>query len=417
MSPLPSRDERRAAGEAARSRVPPPAHAGWRPTPDRADPVALLEEQAATRIPELVPIRYGRMAVSPFTFYRGAALPMAADLSATPKAGIVVQLCGDAHLSNFGLFASPERDLVFDINDFDETLHGPFEWDVKRLAASIVVAGRTRGFDDHGVRHAVHRIRRVLPYPDRRVRGHGGDGGALLQGRRRGNPRLRGQAGPAVPPGDGEVDPPPRRPPRAAEADGGRRRGSSPHRGPSPAHHAPAEATPETASRRPSPATGTRSPRIDGCCSTGTSSSTPPSRWSGSAASAWQRSQSCSWVATRTTPCSSRSSRPRRRCWSGSCRRAPAQPRGARRRRPAPPPGRERHPARVGGRGEGPPLVRSPVAGPEGRRGRRGHDARRPGHVGRAVRLGPRPGTCPLRPAGRDRRLPRHGQGLRPRHR
>jgi uncharacterized protein (DUF2252 family) len=157
VSPLPSRDERRAAGEAARSRVPLAAHAGWRPAPDRPDPVALLVGQAATRMPELVPIRYGRMAVSPFTFYRGAALPMAADLAATPATGIVVQLCGDAHLSNFGLFASPERDLVFDINDFDETLHGPFEWDVKRLAASIVVAGRTRAFADHGVRHAVHR--------------------------------------------------------------------------------------------------------------------------------------------------------------------------------------------------------------------------------------------------------------------
>ena len=157
MSPLPSRDERRTAGEAARARVPLAAHAGWRPAPDRPDPVALLLEQAATRMPELVPIRYGRMAVSPFTFYRGAALPMAADLASTTASGIVVQLCGDAHLSNFGLFASPERDLVFDINDFDETLHGPFEWDVKRLAASIVVAGRTRGFDEHGVQHAVHR--------------------------------------------------------------------------------------------------------------------------------------------------------------------------------------------------------------------------------------------------------------------
>jgi uncharacterized protein (DUF2252 family) len=157
VSPLPSRDERRAAGEAARSRVPPSAHAAWRPAPDRPDPVGLLEEQAATRIPELVPIRYGRMAVSPFTYYRGAALPMAADLSSMPHAGIVVQLCGDAHLSNFGLFASPERDLVFDINDFDETLHGPFEWDVKRLAASLMVAGRAREFDDQGVQHAVHR--------------------------------------------------------------------------------------------------------------------------------------------------------------------------------------------------------------------------------------------------------------------
>ncbi len=174
MSPLPSRDERRAAGEAARSRVPVGTHAGWRPAPDRPDPIGLLEEQAATRIPELVPIRYGRMAVSPFTFYRGAALPMAADLATATSSGIVVQLCGDAHLSNFGLFASPERDLVFDINDFDETLHGPFEWDVKRLAASLVVAGRTRGFDEHGVRHAVHRTVACLPHPDGRVRGRCG---------------------------------------------------------------------------------------------------------------------------------------------------------------------------------------------------------------------------------------------------
>ena len=157
MSPMPSRDERRAAGAAARARVPPAAHAAWQPAPDRPDPVTLLEEQATTRIPGLVPIRHGRMAVSPFTYYRGAALPMAADLATTVSSGIVVQLCGDAHLSNFGLFASPERDLVFDVNDFDETLHGPFEWDVKRLAASLVAAGRTRGFDEPGVQHAVHR--------------------------------------------------------------------------------------------------------------------------------------------------------------------------------------------------------------------------------------------------------------------
>ena len=156
MSPLPSRDERRAAGAAARARIPPSVQAGWRPAPGRLDPVALLQEQAATRLPELVPIRHGRMAVTPFSFYRGAALPMAADLAATPASGIITQLCGDAHLSNFGLFASPERDLVFDINDFDETLHGPFEWDVKRLAASLVVAGRVRGFEAHATRHAVH---------------------------------------------------------------------------------------------------------------------------------------------------------------------------------------------------------------------------------------------------------------------
>jgi uncharacterized protein (DUF2252 family) len=157
VSSLPSREELRQTGAAARVQVPPSAHAGWRPAAGRPDPIALLEEQAATRIPDLVPVRYGRMAVSPFTFYRGAALPMAADLAPTPTSGIVVQLCGDAHLSNFGLFASPERDLVFDVNDFDETLHGPFEWDVKRLAASLVVAGRVRGFSEHDNRHAVHR--------------------------------------------------------------------------------------------------------------------------------------------------------------------------------------------------------------------------------------------------------------------
>ena len=156
MSPLPSHDERRAAGVVARVRVPLATHGDWRPAPDRPDPVALLLEQAADRMPGLVPVRHGRMAVSPFTYFRGAALPMAADLAATPASGLVVQLCGDAHLSNFGLFASPERNLVFDINDFDETLHGPFEWDVKRLAASLVVAGRSRGFDAHAARHAVH---------------------------------------------------------------------------------------------------------------------------------------------------------------------------------------------------------------------------------------------------------------------
>ena len=111
------------------------------------DPVELLEEQAKSRVPELIPIRYGRMLVSPFTFYRGAAYLMAADLAGTPRTGVHVQLCGDAHLSNFGGFAAPDRRLVFEVNDFDETLPGPFEWDLKRLAASFAVAGRDRGFD------------------------------------------------------------------------------------------------------------------------------------------------------------------------------------------------------------------------------------------------------------------------------
>src|SRR5690349_11339059 len=132
-----------AAGKAARRRVPLESHREFAPAPDR-DPVGLLLGQAQTRVPELVAVRHGRMLVSPFTFFRGAALPMAADLATTPTSGLRVQLCGDAHLSNFGAFASPERRLVFDVNDFDETLPGAFEWDVKRLAASLAVAGPRR---------------------------------------------------------------------------------------------------------------------------------------------------------------------------------------------------------------------------------------------------------------------------------
>jgi uncharacterized protein (DUF2252 family) len=139
-------DERIARGQDARRQVPRRSHGQWEPAPDRPDPVALLEDQAASRVPRLVPIRYGRMLISPFTFYRGAALIMAADLAATPVSGVTVQLCGDAHLSNFGLFGTPERQILFDINDFDETLPGPWEWDVKRLAASFEIMGRDRGF-------------------------------------------------------------------------------------------------------------------------------------------------------------------------------------------------------------------------------------------------------------------------------
>jgi uncharacterized protein (DUF2252 family) len=148
--------ERVARGKAERSDVPRSAHATWEPSASRRDPVELLEEQAATRVPELVPIRYGRMLVSPFTFYRGAAYLMASDLAAGPRTGLHAQLCGDAHLSNFGGYAAPDRQLVFDINDFDETLPGPFEWDVKRLVASFAVAGRNRGFDA-GEREVVNR--------------------------------------------------------------------------------------------------------------------------------------------------------------------------------------------------------------------------------------------------------------------
>ena len=137
--------ERRTHGKAARAQAPLDAHREFDPASDR-DPVGLLLGQAETRVPELIPIRHGRMLVSPFTFFRGAALPMAADLATTRTSGLRVQLCGDAHLSNFGAFASPERRLVFDVNDFDETLPGPFEWDVKRLAASLAVAGRDNNF-------------------------------------------------------------------------------------------------------------------------------------------------------------------------------------------------------------------------------------------------------------------------------
>jgi uncharacterized protein (DUF2252 family) len=139
-------DERRARGKAAREQVAPSGHTGWVPAVDRPDPVALLEDQNARREPDLVPVRHGRMMVSPFTFYRGAAKIMAADLKDTPTAGLNVQLCGDAHLSNFGVYASPERTLVFDLNDFDETLPGPFEYDVKRMAASFTIAARNNGF-------------------------------------------------------------------------------------------------------------------------------------------------------------------------------------------------------------------------------------------------------------------------------
>jgi uncharacterized protein (DUF2252 family) len=142
----PSVAERTAVGREARRAVPRRRQAEFTPTPDRPDPIALLESQAPSRVAELVPIRYGRMLSSPFAFYRGAALVMASDLATTPVSGLRVQLCGDAHLSNFGIFGTPERRMLFDINDFDETAPGPWEWDVKRLAASLEVAARENGY-------------------------------------------------------------------------------------------------------------------------------------------------------------------------------------------------------------------------------------------------------------------------------
>ncbi|HVW45495.1 MAG TPA: DUF2252 domain-containing protein [Solirubrobacterales bacterium] len=151
----PARDTGRAAGRAARAAVPRSEHGAWAPGAGRRDPLAILAEQDAARVPELVPVRYGRMLASAFTFYRGAAAIMAADLGAAPDTGLRAQLCGDAHLSNFGAFQAPDRRLVFDINDFDETLPGPFEWDVKRLAASFEIGGRDRGFGDRVRRRCV----------------------------------------------------------------------------------------------------------------------------------------------------------------------------------------------------------------------------------------------------------------------
>ncbi|WUD76226.1 DUF2252 domain-containing protein [Streptomyces sp. NBC_00510] len=165
--------ERAARGKAARKRTPRSAHAEYAPAADRADPVDVVEGQSARRVPELVPIRYGRMTESPFRFYRGAAAVMAGDLAHTPRSGLRAQLCGDAHLLNFRLLASPERRLMFDINDFDETLPGPWEWDVKRLAASLVIAGRANGFSA-AERAGV--VRAAVGAYRRRMRGFAGMG-------------------------------------------------------------------------------------------------------------------------------------------------------------------------------------------------------------------------------------------------
>jgi uncharacterized protein (DUF2252 family) len=158
--------ERVSRGKAARSEVPRESHATYEPSPVRTDPVELLEHQAKTRVPGLVPIRYGRMLVSPFTFYRGAALLMAQDLATTPRSGLTVHCCGDAHLSNFGLFGSAERRMLFDINDFDETLPGPWEWDVKRLAVSMLIAARDNGYkrkyQDRAVLKTVQAYRKAM---------------------------------------------------------------------------------------------------------------------------------------------------------------------------------------------------------------------------------------------------------------
>ncbi|MFF2147410.1 DUF2252 domain-containing protein [Kitasatospora sp. NPDC058190] len=165
--------ERRRTGRAARERVSRSDHGRWIPTADRPDPLGVLEAQGADRVTRLLPIRYGRMADSPFTYLRGAAAVMAADLAAVPNTGLTVQLCGDAHLLNFGVYASPERALLFDVNDFDETYPGPFEWDVKRLAASVAVAARDNGQGDERARRAALTAVRSYATAMRRLAGRG----------------------------------------------------------------------------------------------------------------------------------------------------------------------------------------------------------------------------------------------------
>ena len=221
--------ERAARGKEARAAVPRDSHAVFDPPPDRPDPIALLEEQAQSRVPELVPIRWGRMMVSPFTYYRGAALPMASDLATTPVSGLAVQACGDAHLSNFGIFGSAERRLVFDVNDFDETLPGPWEWDVKRLAASLEVAARGNGFPGKDRREivtaTVARYRQAMrtfagmTNLERlvRARGHGRAAGAVRLAAERAAAQDGGQgpgqgADPGQHAGSGQADPARRRP-------------------------------------------------------------------------------------------------------------------------------------------------------------------------------------------------------------
>ena len=196
-------DERVARGKAARAKVPRSAHAEFEPAANRADPVWLLERQAESRVPELVPIRYGRMMVSPFAFYRGGALIMAADLARSTDSGIRVQACGDAHLSNFGVFGSAERRLMFDVNDFDETLPAPWEWDVKRLAASLVVAGREKRFARKQRDAVVRADGRRVPDGDAAVRDDAESRGVVRAPGRRG----RAREGPIAVPGKaGEAD-------------------------------------------------------------------------------------------------------------------------------------------------------------------------------------------------------------------
>ena len=407
-----SREERTRAGEEARRRVPPGVHARWAPAPDRPDPVALLMEQGVTRVPELVPIRYGRMLVSPFTFFRGAALPMAADLAATPTSGFTVQLVGDAHLSNFGLFASPERNLLFDMNDFDETLPGPWEWDLKRLAASLVVAARDRGFDRHQGRKAakaacVSYHRHMAEYATMRaidVYYSRVDVSAVAE--------YVDEARTAVPPEDRRCCRAPRHDPRVAQDDDDRGWQAT-DRGPPSYHLSPRVRPPERSgrdARRVSPhppgrPTGPpRSLRDRGRRREGRRGgerrarrARGPVRRRGPGRSAPPPGEGGGGVRPRALPPEERA----------------RESRGARRGGPAIAAGRERRLPRLG---EGPARTSSvpaPAPGPEGERGHRRDVARRPRQLGRAVRLGPRTRPRALRRSCRAHRVSRGRRGLR----
>ncbi len=304
---------------------------------DRPDPVELLEAQATSRVGQLVPLRYARMLASPFAFYRGAAAVMAADLAATPRSGFDAQLCGDAHLSNFGAFASPERELLFDVNDFDETLPGPWEWDVMRLAASFAVAGRASGFKRRERRRSSPRCR---PSTGRRC-GAWPSSATSRSGTRRWTCEAvaRGWATAA---GEKEVKTfrtqprqDPRQGPHARPLQAHpRSRRRAAHRQRTAADRADRRAGRRDRSRHrsagaggSSPTIATRCPRTAASCSTATASSTRRSRWSGSAASAPAPSSCCCWGATAATHSSSRPRKPSARCSSPTRRRAPSRTR------------------------------------------------------------------------------------------
>ena len=348
-------EDRQAIGERARDDTPLSAQADWEPAAERPDPVELLIEQNATREADLVPVRHGRMTVSPFTFYRGAAKVMATDLATTPMAGLVVQLCGDAHLSNFGLFASPERELLFGLNDFDETLPGPFEYDLKRMAASFTIAARNNGFTPADARAVTvesvkayrlgmaefaamrtldiwyaHMTERDIQDAMRAVEEASVAGAKPRKGKtgeEEETGRLEGRQGRVRPDRqsaqemeqDAPQGPHPRQPRRVDQVRRGRRRPPS-HRQPTARHHPPARpggqlrddtrAGPERRSRSSSASTRPPSATTADNSWTDSPSSTWHARWSASAASAPERSWCCCKAATAPIPCSSSSRRP-----------------------------------------------------------------------------------------------------------